>query len=267
MDTSIIKHLKIEPAEFYHGQSRANMSSHQLMDFMKTPKLWKKKDMGIVAEPKNDAYMIGEAAHKRILEGRQAYEGEYVWETPINLTTNQPYGPNTKKVSDWKKTQNRKVLTRVQAAEIAEMAAGVRANKDAMELLSSGQPEGVIRGMYEGLNCQIRMDWFNPTNGFVDLKSCRNLSRFEWDAKDFRYDIQMAFYREVLHAVTGIYVPVFIIAVEKIEPYRCGVWQVSPETLTAARKKIEVAIAHFKECKKADNWPTHYEELRTLDIF
>jgi hypothetical protein len=61
-------------------------------------------------------------------------------------------------------------------------------------------------------------------------------------------------------------VPVYIIAVEKKEPYRCGVWQVNSETLLFARAKIEAAIERFKIAKADDLWITGYEELRILNF-
>ena len=41
-------------------------------------------------------------------------------------------------------------------------------------------------------------------------------------------------YQSVLREVVGEYVPVYLIGVEKVEPFRCGVWLVSDDTLFAA---------------------------------
>jgi hypothetical protein len=59
---------------------------------------------------------------------------------------------------------------------------------------------------------------------------------------------------------------VYIIAVEKKEPYRCGVWLVNSETLLFARAEIEEAIERFKIAKADDQWITGYEELRILNF-
>ena len=262
----ITKHFKVEPADFYHRQAKAYLSSHQLMHFMKCPFLWRKDNLGLIEEARRTEYVIGEATHTRILEGRDEFNGRYVWESPINPTTGKPYGATTKKYADWKKAQHRIVLTRTQVFGIEEMAAGVESNESAVQLLNRGQAEAVVRGVFEGLNCQIRIDWFNPMHGIVDLKTCNDIDWFEYDAKKYKYDIQASFYREVLQAVTGHYVPVHIIAVEKNEPYRCGVWLVTQDTLHTARKKIVAAIKRFKECKTDGFWPTGYEEVRQLQI-
>ena len=262
----ITKHFKIEPADFYHSQAKAYLSSHQLMHFIRCPHLWRRESLGLVKETKRDEFVVGEATHVRILEGADEFNARYVWESPVNPTTGKPYAGTSKIYKDWKKAQERIILTRSKVFDIEEMAAGVKHNSVAMQLLSRGQAESVVRGVFEGMDCQIRIDWFNPIHGIVDLKTCQNIDRFEYNAKDYLYDIQATFYREVLQAVTGHYVPVHIIAVEKNEPYRCGVWTVTQETLHVARNKIIAAIKRFKECKVDGYWPTGYEEVQQLQI-
>jgi len=60
--------------------------------------------------------------------------------------------------------------------------------------------------------------------------------------------------------------PVHVVAVEKKEPYRCGVWRVSDDTLAIARQENEAAIERWKIARQADRWPTGYEDVRLLDI-
>ena len=54
----------------YHAARKANLSSHQLIDFMKCPSLlWKKRE-GLIADRDSRAYFVGRAAHK--LKGASA---------------------------------------------------------------------------------------------------------------------------------------------------------------------------------------------------
>ena len=85
-------------------------------------------------------------------------------------------------------------------------------------------------------------------------------------APNIRYQNQMAFYQCVLDAEIEQLVPVYIIAVEKKEPFRCGVWQVTVETLLTARAENEAAIERLKTAKSNDTWVTGYEDLRMLSI-
>jgi len=146
------------------------------------------------------------------------------------------------------------------------MASGVAMNDEAVDRLLYGRAEGVVRADYCSTPCQIRIDWTHPHRGIVDLKTCDALDWFEADARRYRYTHQMAFYQAVLAEVIGEAVPVHIVAVEKREPFRCGVWRVSDDALAIARKENEAAIRRLRMCREVDRWPTGYEEVRLLDV-
>jgi hypothetical protein len=138
-------------------------------------------------------------------------------------------------------------------------------NRHATNLLTAGVAEGVVRTDYQDVRCQIRMDWLNPQEGIVDLKTCDDLSYFEADARRFRYMHQLAFYRAVLAHVVGTDLPVHLVAIEKKEPFRCGVWQIAGDALDVAAYENRQAIERLKRCEAANVWPTGYEDLRTFD--
>lgn len=255
-----------EPAEEYHAKAKDHLSSHQLLDFMKCPYLYQKKQMGLIEEKESSAYLIGRAAHVRILEGRDEYEKQFALGGPINPTTGNPYGSQTKKFAEWRDAQGKPVLTFEQMDTIEQMAQGVSLNDHAVDLIYYGIAEGVIRVHYCGISCQIRIDWLNPNRGIVDFKTCDDLTWFEVDARRYRYPNQMAFYQAILQKVTGDNVPVYLVAIEKKEPFRCGVWRVSDECLAMARQDNEAAIERLKSCRTRNIWPTGYEEVRLLDV-
>ncbi|MDH4201383.1 MAG: PD-(D/E)XK nuclease-like domain-containing protein [Phycisphaerae bacterium] len=261
------KWLIEEPADIYHAQRNKYLSSHQLIDFMKCPYLHYKKRQGLITEKESTSYLIGRAAHTRILEGSAAFALDFAVDGPTNPTTGKPYGSLTKKFAEWKAKQNKPVLTLEQADLIDQMASGVALNDIAVELLSWGLAEGVVRTQYCEVLSQIRIDWLHPEKGIVDLKTCDDLTWFEADARRYRYHNQMAFYQAVLNKEVGELVPVHIIAVEKKEPFRCGVWRVSNDCLTTARQENEAAIGRLISCLHHNQWPTGYEQIRLLDSF
>lgn len=254
-----------EPADEYHAKARDYLSSHQLADFRKCPQLYYQKKLGIIADEDRPAYLIGRAVHTLALEGQQQFDAEYVVGGPINPSTGKPFGTNTKAYAEWAASHGKDVLTENQYAQVSFMAANVRAHEVASELLAEGVAEGVVRADYCGVSCQIRMDWFDPHQGIVDLKTCDDLTWFEADARRFGYGHQVAFYRAVLAQVVGVAMPIHFVAVEKKAPYRVGVWKVSDDTLTAAQRENEAAIERLKRCVEHDEWPTGYEEGRFFD--
>ncbi len=255
-----------EPAEQYHAKSRDYLSSHQLGDFRKCPALYRKKKLGLIGDDDRPAYVIGRAVHTLVLEGRDKFEAEYAVGGPINPKTGELFGPTTKAYAEWAAAQGKAVLTVQQFDLVENMADGVRANGMAVDLLSEGIPEGVVRCDYRDVPSQIRMDWFDAHRGIVDLKTCDDLTWFEADARRYGYAHQLAFYRAVLQQVIGVAMPVYLLAAEKKEPYRAGVWKLTDDSLAQAQKENEAAIERLKRCIATDTWPTGYEECRVFDF-
>lgn len=256
-----------ETAEEYHAQAKRFLGSHQLLDFMKCPLLFFRKIEGIVADEDRPAYLLGRAAHTRVLEGRDTYEASFALGGPVNPKTGKPFGAGTKAFAEWAAIQGKPVLSFDQVELVEKMAAGVEMNAEAMSLLSEGIAEGVVRADYCETPCQIRIDWLNPNRGIVDFKTCDDLTWFEADARRFGYHLQAAFYRAVLaKVIDGLLAPVYLIAVEKKEPFRCGVWRVSDDCLRIAQGENEAAIRRLLACREQGQWPTGYEEIRVLNV-
>lgn len=263
VDTSFLIH---EPAEEYHAQAGAYLSSHQLGDFRRCPLLYHKKELGLIeGEDDRPAYVVGRAAHVLILEGREAYEARYAVGGPVNPKTGEPYGSRTKAFREWAESHERSVPLDAQAALIEDMSGSVNAHEEASALLAEGIADGVVRAEYRGLPCQARLDWLNPRRGIVDLKTCDNLDWLQTDARLYGYAHQLAFYRAVVAVATGDDLPVYLIAVEKREPFRCGVWSMGEDVLELARRENEEAISRLTVCRQLGQWPTGYEGIRVFD--
>lgn len=258
--------LTRESALAYHARAAECLGSHRLATFRECPLLYHLQQTGQVADEDRPAYLIGRAAHSLILEGPDVFAGEYAVGGPINPRTGAAFGSGTKAFAEWAEQQGKPVLTDDQAALVRCMAAGVASHPLAATILSAGIAEGVARCDYQGVASQVRIDWASPTHGIVDLKTADNLTWFEVEARRFGYLHQLAFYRAVIRLVTGQTPPVHLIAVEKREPYRCGVWLVSPDALAAAQRENEAAIGRLRRCREDDCWPSGYEELRLLEF-
>ncbi len=254
-----------EPDAAYREQAATHLTSHELADFRRDPYLYHKRKLGLVAAEDRPAFIVGRAAHVFILEGRERFETEYAVGGPINPKTGEPFGRYTKTFEEWAAAQGKPVITTDDAALIRKLDESVRTHGLAMELLASGVAEGVVRTTYMGMAAQSRLDWVNPSRGLVDLKTCDHLTWFEGESRGFGYLHQMAFYRALIFQATGVIVPVFLIAVEKREPHRTGVFALAPDVLNAAQKENEQAIERLARCSAADHWPTGYEDLRTID--
>lgn len=258
-------YIVIESAEEYHAKRNRFLSSHALADFRKCPELFHKKESWRIEEGDRPAYAIGRAAHCLILEGAEAFNLRYSVGEPVNPQTGKAYGKNTLAYQEWYASQDKDIISTADFNFIRRLQVSVCLHGMAAEFLREGVAEGVARAEYCGVLCQIRMDFFNETHGIIDLKTCDNLTWFELDARSFSYVCQLAFYRAVLKVVSGRNFPVHIIAVEKNEPFRCGVWKISDAALDSTETENYAAIGRLKKCRAENVWPSGYEEIRTLD--
>ena len=235
------------PAEEYHADARAGkfLSSHLLGDFRRSPSLYHKKLTGEIPPSESPALLLGRAAHSLILEGRAAFDEEFrVSNGPLNPKTGEAYGRLTKAYAEWAAEQTRAVVSEKDFGFLVKLQRAVWLNRVASELLAEGFAEGTVR--------------------LVDLKTCDSLDYFEGSARAYGYAHQMAFYRAILREATEETVPVHLIAVEKNEPLRCGVWRVADAVLDEAERQNAAAIARLLECRRTDTWPTGYEDVRLL---
>lgn len=249
----------------YREMAKAYLTSHALADFRKCPLLYQKKAEGLIEDTETPAYALGRALHTLVLEGEATFQTSYAVGGPINPKTGRPFGQGTKVFEEWERIIGKPVVTDEQYELITSMAASVQAHPAAGELLCAGVAEGAVRANYCGQPCQGRLDWFAYERGIVDMKTCDDLTWFESDARRFGYAYQMAFYQALVELASGDRLPVHIIAVEKKEPFRCGVWRVADEVLAAVRKENESAMERLQFCHLTGIWPTGYEDVRTFD--
>lgn len=264
---SITKSIVSIPAGEYHAASRSGryMSSHLLASFRESPLLYHKKVTGEVTDGDSPALALGRAAHCLVLEGRMAFDEQYiVSDGPVNAKTGEPFGKTSRTYAEWLSGQDREVLSSRDYGFIARLQKSVRLHDAASRLLDEGQAEGVIRAEYCGVPCQIRMDWFSPRHGLVDFKTCDSLKWFESDCRRYGYIFQLAFYRAVIRAASGATVPVHLMATEKNEPFATGVWHLCDAALTQAEEVNAAALARYLKCLKAGEWPTGYEDIRVI---
>jgi hypothetical protein len=257
--------LQIEPDEVYNLKRAQYLSSHRLAEFRRNPLLFRKKELGLVSDEDRPCFAVGRAIHCRVLEGPEAFAQRYIVGGPINPKTGRPFGPDTKAHTEWAALQNKPVVAEEIAALSDRVALAIREHPHASALLSAGVAEGVVRTTFLNVACQARLDWLNPDRGLIDLKTVDDLTWFEIEARNFGYAHQLAFYRTLVREVTGASVDVSLIAVEKREPYRVGVWNVSTQVLDMAARENAMAIERLKACRQNRQWPTGYEAVRIFD--
>jgi len=278
--------LQDEPFPVYLKMREKYLTSSDLRDFVRCPKLYHLKKTGALTTDPNKTspeLIRGSAAHKLILEGRHEFDLSYAVGAPINEQTGKEYGRDTQAFAKWVEIQRAdkgsavEFITTEQWYTISNMADSVANHAEAQELLNHGVAERVLRSDFCGIPVQSRFDWFTEIGEFpvvVDLKTCSDLDSFEYDARKFMYGIQFAFYQQILirsifdeyDVECAVPAKVYVIAVEKKEPFRCGVYEVSDTTLAHFTTKVFSAIESLKGCQGDGTYPTLFEDVRVLNL-
>jgi hypothetical protein len=266
------------PADEYHAATKENKytTSHRLNLFRKCPALYYKHITGEIVEGDTANFTIGRGTHTLTLEGAEKFREEFiVADGPINPKTNKPYGRETKVYREWADAQERPVIAVEDFELMKKLADAVHAHPIAADLLSAGFAEATVRTEWNGEPIQARLDWFNPERGIiVDLKTCQDVDRFPFDIRDYGYVSQLAFYKQAveLAGYEGPTLRAYLIAVEKREPYRVAVAEISACTLDGGNyaevSKYGVGnnlvLTELLSCRSENRWPTRYEDLLTI---
>lgn len=262
-----------EDDDTYHSRSKRGemMSSHKLIEFRESPyKYWKGITEPSEEVSRPDALRFGSAFHTLLLEGDGEFYGRYpVVAPPVNPKTGEPYGKTTKAYIGHYAMYNEHYVTPDEEGMMVRMHDAFWSDSTSCEvatgLLSDAASavEVVCRDEVEGVMCQIKCDMLT-SSAIVDLKTCADISRFERDAFAYGYHTQLAFYRDVIERVTGVRLPVYIIAVEKSECPVSGIWRVDEELLDEETVLNHAALREVKRCRETGLWPTGYETVRVL---
>jgi len=258
--------LVSERMEVYQSKSDKFLTSHQLIDFVKDPKLFYKRFIlkSLLQKEDSNAFRLGTAFHLRILEPDEFKKSVVIYDE-VNPTTGLGYGSKSKKFKVWQLEnvpENGITLLPDEALQIEQMRQGILENKTASKFLepllgkktNDFEVEKSCRGMLSNTLCQGRIDYFTDS-GLFDLKSISNMDKFASQFETYHYGIQLSFYRLLLakhYEVKPEDIPLYIIAVEKQEPFCCVVFFIDPATSSAAERIIFEKIDEIEKAMKGN---------------
>jgi hypothetical protein len=94
------------------------------------------------------------------------------------------------------------------------------------------------------------------THILIDYKSCTDATseQFMKDAIKLMYDLQMAYYKDILDKQRGCEHTVIFIAQEKTAPYLVNVLEANEYFIKSGRDMYRTYLDMYAECKKSGNW-------------
>lgn len=146
---------------------------------------------------------------------------------------------------------------------IQQCAEAIWKHPKAAELLQDFIPEPTIYWKDEdtGIWCKTRPDGMTPAKRrFFDLKFVQpgkaDPKKFWWTCRDYGYDLQAAINILGTKKATGIIYPEFwFIVVEKVDPFRVGVYQIDEDIIGDAMFESKQLLELWAQCKKTGVWP------------
>ena len=136
---------------------------------------------------------------------------------------------------------------------IQGMQASILNHHEASILLSA---KTHVEQVFTHQDKKCKPDFLTSHNIICDLKTTEDASPwgFGRSAHKYRYDVQAAFYMDILEA-NGMNVQGFaFIAVEKKPPFAVGVYVIEDEDVQRGREKYQENYATWKECKESGIW-------------
>lgn len=242
---------------------KPGLSFHQLRDFQKSPRYYYRKHIQkVIKDDERPAYALGRAVHCLTLEGKAAFDTRFVCVPPEYLT---PTGmvSTSKEAKAWKEAQTCDILSPSDYTLVQTMAERVKSHSIAAGMLANGKPEVECYTTRSGMEVKGKADWISEHDAYgktvIDLKTCADLDSFAEDAKEYGYDMQMAWYTD-LFGCTGHY----LIAVEKSEPHRVGVYYFGADRMALAAAKCMRLMSEYVVCKLADTWQDRHISIQEI---
>jgi len=234
------------------------ISSHGLMNILRSPFHYKK--LLERKETPSKSMIIGSAFHSLLLE-KETFAKNYFAFTKPEPDKTMSSKDNKEAFKDLEMLNPDKIILMEDDANvILNMAEEVNKVKGARDLLKlKGEVENSIYLEVDGIKIKIRPDKYCKDGILIDVKTTKNAhpDAFRRDCLTYHYDLQLAFYADMLQEVTGVeFKDVFIIAVENNYPYACQVYGCSEiGFIDIGRTRYRKAMEIYKECLKSNKYP------------
>lgn len=224
----------------------------------------------------NDALRFGDAFHAAGLEPKR-FEQQYVI-LPQHCKPGSGEGMKARKEAfvAGAEAKSQTIIQPDDQENIKEMIAVVRAEKEAVDLLSDGEAEmsGYFVDPDYDLLVKIRLDYINKkTRIITDLKSCADARKEPFRAMAFNkgYDLQAFMGLYGVTQITGEAHSDFrFICVEKQRKKESRnytglkIYIADQEMLDTGYKKYQKAMERYKECLEKDQWPGYTPVIEPL---
>lgn len=206
------------------------------------------------ADDEAEHFDIGTAAHAILLEGEAA----------VAVIDAKDWRTNAaKEARDAARTAGKIPLLSKIWGDVQRMVACAREqldrHADGRAMFLAGKPEQTLIWEEQGIWCRARTDWLRPGH-IDDYKSTSASANPEVLSRTLfgnGWDVQAAFYRRGVKALTGIDAEFRFACQETYPPYALSVVALGPDAMLLAEKKVLYALELWRVCLTTNRWPAY----------
>lgn len=242
------------------------ISSHALMDILKSPKTYHYKHIRGVKEEPTAAMKFGTLVHTAILE-----PDEFLVRYKIKPQCDRRTKEGKAIMADFESflAPGSIVLDQSEADTLLGMIESLRGHKRANAVLQKGVAEQ--SGFFEhksGRKCRIRPDFLTENGVLVDLKTTvdARMEPFSRAIVNYFYHLQIAFYIDGIKAITGKDVRPVFLAIEKTAPFEVGLYVPDATVIETGRILYERALKILDRCEQSGVYPGISDSFQSISI-
>lgn len=191
----------------------------------------------------NEAFAIGDAVHKGILEPHKLKMA--VWDNSMLPSPDQTLRANVNK--EWlnkfkEKNTDSIILTSKEYNDVMGMIDSINRREEVMSEIRGAKYETIALKWINGVPCKAKADIIQGST-IIDIKTTNNveLNDFKNSCIDYGYFRQAAFYLNMFNASKFKF-----IVVEKSAPYRVAMYEMSIESINKGWNEIVSLLETYK---------------------
>lgn len=261
----------VESYESYCHRARKRITPRDFVTFLRCPLEFKLQKEGLMPKPRSNMSAIRRGVMLHALDLQDQFDAEFAIGGPINEKTGKPFGVDTKAYSLWLAEQNKMFALDLDThAKVIDMAGQVKMAGEFILGLSelerditveNGDRVSRVDGLVRSSNSQ------GVGFSMLNVVVTDDLDGFEWEAKRTKMAWRNAF---AVHCL-GLHSEcssgaVYNLVVETRQPHRVGKWILCDVSLFDLCTNVWDKLDEIKSCSMTNNWPTGYEEPRTLPV-
>ena len=228
------------------------------------------------SRPMSDAFIVGGAVHALVLEGRKAFEEEYV-SPPEKIDRRTKAGKQ--QFAEWQKAAEGKiVLSSSQWDTVQGVVESLSNHGMFIHLMRGGSYSREQAMLFElhGVECKAKPDLYGEFGGqpcLIDIKTTANAHPSEFIRKSYEYGYatRLAFYLEGVIGLPQWSDAKFedwrcmLVACSKDKPYVCSVYEYDTDYMALGRSQVHAIVRDLAVCHKTGKWESPWSsQIQTI---